>query len=294
MLSSAEVSRLLGLREARVRELVRGGLCGTPGRGRRYAFSFQDLVVLRAAKELLDGNVPAARVRRALAALRAELPEGRPLSGLRIFADGREVAVRDGGAAWQPATGQIVLDFGLDDLARDAAHVPRPAAAAPDQPAESRERHADGAEAAPEPRDDADVSARARAAFERALELEDVDPEAARDAYQHAIALDPRLVDARVNLGRIVHEAGDAPEAVRLYEEALARSPDDPIVHFNLALALEDAEQPDAAADHYRSALALDPDFADAHYNLAGLYELAGRKAEALRHYHAYKKLTDG
>jgi tetratricopeptide (TPR) repeat protein len=187
-----------------------------------------------------------------------------------------------------------VLDFGLDELARDAAHVARPPETVTGLTEPAREPRAGGGGAAREPRDDADAAAHARAAFERALELEDVDPEAARDAYRHALALDPSLVDARVNLGRIVHEAGDAREAIRLYEDALARSPDDPIVHFNLALALEDAQRPDAAADHYRSALALDPDFADAHYNLAGLYELAGRKAEALRHYHAYKKLTDG
>ena len=277
MLSSAEVSRLLGLREARVRDLVRAGLCRPSRRGRRYAFSFQDLVVLRAAKELIERHVPAARVRRALAALTAELPEGRPLSGLRIFADGREVAVRDGGAAWQPATGQIVLDFAVDDLARGLARLER-----------------EGAVADPPPGSDPDAAARARAAFESGLALEDVDPEGARDAYRRALALDPTLVDACVNLGRILHEAGDAREAVRLYEQALAQSPDDPIVHFNLALALEDADAVDAALAHYQHALALDPDFADAHYNLAGLCELAGRKAEALRHYHAYKKLTDG
>jgi tetratricopeptide (TPR) repeat protein len=209
--------------------------------------------------------------------LTVELPEGRPLSGLRIFADGREVAVRDGGAAWQPATGQIVLDFAVDDLASGLARLEREGAAA-DPPAAS----------------DPSAAAQARAAFESGLALEDVDPEGARDAYRRALALDPTLVDACVNLGRILHEAGDAREAVRLYEQALERSPEDPIVHFNLALALEDVDAVDAALAHYQRALALDPDFADAHYNLAGLCELAGRKAEALRHYHAYKKLTEG
>jgi tetratricopeptide (TPR) repeat protein len=68
--------------------------------------------------------------------------------------------------------------------------------------------------------------------------------------------LDPQLLDAYVNLGRLTHQAGDAREAARLY------------------------------------ALELDPDFADAHFNLAGLCERLGRKADALRHYQAYKKLT--
>jgi tetratricopeptide (TPR) repeat protein len=272
-LATAEVSRILGMREGQVRDLVRAGLCRPARRGRGYAFSFQDLVVLRAAKELLERHVPAARVRRALAALAAELPPERPLSGLRIFADGREVAVRDGRAAWQPATGQIVLDFAVDDLARQVADVTRGAKApvpAPDRRAE------------------------ARAAFERALDLEDADPEAARDAYRSALALDPELTDACVNLGRLAHEAGDAREAARLYHDALERSPDDAIVHFNLALALEDLRSNEAAVAHYQRALALDPDFADAHFNLAGLCEQLGREAEALRHYHAYKKLHDG
>lgn len=267
-LSTAEVSRILGLRESRVRELVRAGLC-RPARSRRgYAFSFQDLVVLRAAKELLERQISGARLRRAIAALAAELPEDRPLSGLRIFADGREVAVRDGHGAWQPATGQIVLDFEVDDLTRRAEEIVR----------------------APEP----DGVSRGQAELDRAIALEDDDPAAARAAYQRALAEDPSLVDAYVNLGRLAHAAGDAREAARLDHLALERSPDDPIVHFNLALALEDLGSNAAAVAHYQRALALDPDFADAHFNLGALCEQLGRDADAVRHYHAYKKLTEG
>jgi excisionase family DNA binding protein len=122
-LSTAEVARLLGLRESQVRELVCSGLSRPvrTRRGRAYRFSFQDLVVLYAAKRLLDQGVPASRVRRALGALARELPEGRPLSGLRIFADGRRLAVRDRGTAWQPETGQTLLDFGVEEVAQLAA-----------------------------------------------------------------------------------------------------------------------------------------------------------------------------
>jgi tetratricopeptide (TPR) repeat protein len=144
------------------------------------------------------------------------------------------------------------------------------------------------ADAAPE-----DRATRARAEFERALDLEDVDPAAAVEAYRRAVELEPQLADAWVNLGRLAHEAGRAREAVQLYERALEASPDDPVIHYNLALALEDVRGAAAAALHYEKALALDPDFADAHYNLAGLCEQLGRDAAALRHYHAYKKLTD-
>lgn len=271
-LSTAEVSNLLGLEERRIREWVRLGLCRPARHGRRYAFSFQDLVALRAAKALLEASVPATRVRRAIAALVRELPPDRPLSGLRIYADGRDVAVRHEGAHWQPATGQTLLDFEVDQLAELVEQVRKgvPASAG------------------------ADASTRAREAFERALGLEEAEPAAALEAYRGALTLDPELVDAYVNLGRLTHEAGDAAEAARLYHRALERSPEDPVIHFNLALALEDTAGATAAIAHYERALALDPDFADAHYNVAGLYEQSGRGADALRHYRAYKQLSEG
>ncbi len=270
-LSTAEVARLLGMKESQIREILRSGVLRSARRGRRYAFSFQDLVVLRAARELLERRVPAARVRRALAALSRELPEGRPLSGLRIAADGRQVAVFAGGTGWQPETGQTLLHFELDPLARQVEDLR--GRGRPEPPA-------------------ADPRERAERAFQEALDLEDVDPKAAAEAYGRALELDPEQVDAYVNLGRIAHEAGDARRAVRLYEEALRRSPDDPVVHFNLALALEDTSGPDAAVPHYERALALDPAFADAHYNLAGLCEQLGRGRDAIRHYGAYQRLT--
>jgi tetratricopeptide (TPR) repeat protein len=271
-LSTSEVARILGMKESSVREIVRTGVFRPARHGRRYAFSFQDLVVLRAARGLIEARVPAARVRRALAALARELPEGRPLSGVRVYADGRDVAVCDGDTAWQPATGQTLLSFEVDGLARLAEAV--------------------RAERRPEdPRPDA---SRARLAFERGLDLEDEDPKRAGEAYREAIALDPELADAWVNLGRIVHEAGQAEEAVHLYGRALALTPDDPILHYNLALALEDTRGAEAAAAHYERALALDPDFADAHFNLARLCEELGRRADALRHYRAYRDLTEG
>ena len=268
-LSTAEVSRIVGLRKAHVRDFVRSDLCRPARRGRSYAFSFQDLVVLRAARGLLEGGVPMRRVRRALRALIDELPAGRPLSGLRIWADGRNVAVREGGRAWHPETGQTLLDFGIDELAELVES--------------SRE------EQKPQ---DSDAAEAARIEFDRGLELEESDPGGAADAYLRCIELDGDLIDAYVNLGRLAHEAGDAVRAAALCERALERCPGDALIHFNLALALEDTKGEAAAATEYERALSLDEDFADAHFNLAGLYEKLGRGADALRHYRAYQQLT--
>jgi len=267
-LSTAEVTRILGITPARVRALVRVGLCRPLRRGRNYRFRFQDVVVLRAAHELMRKRVPAARVRRALARLARELPDERPVSGLRIFADGRHVAVRDGGTVWQPETGQVLLDFDVQSLADKVAEIrdaPR---------AQERRRAA------------------AREELDAAIELEEADTYQARRAYERALELDPELVDAWVNLGRLAHEAGDPREALRLYGQAISLAPEDALIHFNMAVALEDVQGTSPALSHYQRALELDPSFADAHYNLAGLYEQLGRETDALRHYHAYKKLT--
>ena len=262
---------------------MRAGLCGEAGRGRRYAFAFQDLVVLYAARDLMNQNVPAARVRRALAKLLSELPGDRPLSGLRIFAAGGQVTVRDGATAWHPETGQTVLDFGLDELTHRVSDLLETGAAPdPEEPAALR------TVTPPSER-----LAQAQLEFQRAIDREDSDIPGARAAYQRALELDPDLVDAYVNLGRIVHETGEPSAAALLYRAALERSPEDPIVHFNLALALEDTDGATAAAQQYERALTIDADFADAHYNLAGLCEQLGRQTDAIRHYHAYKRLTE-
>jgi len=63
--------------------------------------------------------------------LRGQLPEGRPLTGVRIAADGKRVVVQDGSAAWNPESGQTLFAFAVDDLATAAApHAKRAAEAA--------------------------------------------------------------------------------------------------------------------------------------------------------------------
>lgn len=270
-----DVARILSVSPIRVRTMVRAGLC-RPGRhGRAFEFSFQDLVLLRAAHGLSKAGVPPRRVKRAMYELNRELPSNRPLSGIRIFADGRRVAVREGHHAWQPESGQQLFVFDVDDLAARSRSV---------LPAERRS-------AVPAARGGPGESAGVW--FDRGVSLENDDPDGARTAYQRAIEVDPDMSDAYVNLGRLLHDAGDLDEAIRCYREALERAPDDPVVHYNFALVLEDAGDMDAARMHYHEAVEIDPDFADAHFNLGRLLERIGKRSQALRHLLAYRRLTE-
>ena len=111
--SMRDVQRVLRLSPDTTRNLIKAGFL-KPARGarRQYRFSFQDLIVLRTARALIDAKIPARRIRRSLESLRRELPDSVPLSGLSISAVGDHVVVRDGDTQRQVDSGQYLL--GLD------------------------------------------------------------------------------------------------------------------------------------------------------------------------------------
>ena len=126
--------------------------------------------------------------------------------------------------------------------------------------------------------------------FEKALELEESDVQAAQAAYEACLAVDAQHVEARLNLGRLLHIGGRLSEAEEVYRGAVSA---EPLLLFNVAVLLEDLDREAEAMSTYREALALDPTFADAHFNLARLYERAGKPKDALRHLLAYRRLMD-
>src|SRR2546430_2986704 len=194
--SVRDVERVLQLAPDTARSLIRAGFVH-PGRGprREYRFSFQDLIVLRTARALLDAKIPRKRIRRSLESLRSNLPESMPRSGLAVSAVGDRVVVRDGDARWQVDSGQYLL--GLDVSLQDGVlHVVE---------------HKQAAPAVPAPPDDW---------FAQALNLESSDPDGALTAYRRALDSDPHNAAAWTNWGRLLHERGRTDEADAVYRRA--------------------------------------------------------------------------
>lgn len=277
--STKDVAALLGLSAESVRSYVRAGFL-SPRQGPRgeYYFTFQDLVLLRTAKGLLAARVPRRRVRLALQNLREQLPSDRPLTGVRISAQGHHVVVRDGLDVWNPESGQALFDFELAELAREASTLALRAPSAAE---------ADDGGNRDEPEGALDW-------YERGYFLEEDSPEEAMAAYRQALELEPGLADAHLNLGRLLHERGQTPDAERHYRQALAAHPDDATAAYNLGVALQDLGRLKDATQAYEAALELDRTLADAHYNLAGLYEELGEREAAFRHLRTYRTMMQG
>ncbi len=273
-----DVEKLLHLPRSTLRALIAAGFV-TPARGPRGAwqFTFQDLIVLRTAQALAQASVPQRRITRSVRELRRKLPATMPLSGLSIGAVGDRVVVREGGARWQAETGQYVLEFDGDPAGGTLSVIAHGA------PAE---------EAAAPLRRGGPRAADPQQWFDEAAALERNDVERAVTAYRNAIAADPAFVDAPINLGRLLHEAGRHAEAERVYREALVRCGRDSLLLFNLGVLLDDQGRAPEARDAYEAALRVDPGLADGHYNLALVYESLAQPKAALRHMARYRALT--
>jgi tetratricopeptide (TPR) repeat protein len=122
----------------------------------------------------------------------------------------------------------------------------------------------------------------------RGADLEVADARAARAAYEECLAGDCTHLNARINLGRLLHLEGLLEKAEAIYRASDER---DATLLFNLGVLLEDRGNPREAIESYRAALAHDPGMADAHYNLSALLEQAGENQAAFRHLLMYRRL---
>jgi Flp pilus assembly protein TadD len=284
---SKDLKRLFGIPASQIRALIRAGHIHPLKKAGRLSYSFQDLIVLRTAGSLRAAKIPAQRINRTLRAIRESLPGELPLSGLSITAIGDRIVVREGRALRESDSGQYTLALDIIERGGDLVLI--------DQRDERRDTGRNAAATALGERGNggaAEVAAGAvdgaDAEFERALALEESDPKAARAAYEACLEQDADFLEARLNLGRLLHLEGRLREAEKVYRGVDLQ---DALLSFNLAVLLEDLEREPEAMSAYRSTLALDPGFADAHFNLARLYERTGKSKDALRHLLAYRRL---
>jgi tetratricopeptide (TPR) repeat protein len=261
-----EVERLLRLPRSTIRALVQAGFV-SPARGPRKAwlFSFQDLIVLRTARALAAAKVPRKRITRSVKALRRRLPDSMPLSGLRICAVADRVVVREGASRWHADSGQYLLAFEGDpaDGSLKILEAPR-----------------------------AEECRTPQQWFESALAAEREHFESALGDYARAIAGNPALVDAHINMGSLLHEAGRHAEAERVYRDAIKACGDEPVLLYNLGVLLDDMGRKQEALEAYEAALRGDSRLADCHYNLALLCEELDRPRQAIRHMAEYRRLA--
>ncbi len=266
--STQEVADLIGMKPDQVRHYVRRQLLD-PERGTRgeFRFGFRDVVLLRTAKGLLDSKVSSRRAYRVLLKLQEELESVSALSSVRIFADGNTVVVRQDNRLWEAESGQVQLDFTVSELAANVADL--------------AQRNLLEAKAGSDLNSDE--------WYNLGLDLEEVDPRKAPEAYARAIALDDNNADAHVNLGRLLQLSGDLKAAKKHYERALKAVPDHQLAFYNMGTVFDELEEVEQAADYYRRALAVP----DAHYNLARICELRGDEVSALRHMRQYRRLVE-
>jgi len=263
--NTKDLERLFGLPASAVRSLTRAGHISPIKRGGRLHYSFQDLLMLRTASALRSANISATKINRTLQTLRATLPSGAALNQRSLTALGNQIAIREGKMLWESESGQYVLALDIGEE-KGGLHVITRQDAAPSS-AESADEH-----------------------FAKAFALEEENPQGAIAAYEACLKADPEHLEARTNLGRLLHIAGRLADAERVYRSA---DQADPLLAFNLAVLLEDLDREPEAIQSYREALTLDPELADAHFNLARLYERARDPKASLRHLLAYRRMID-
>jgi tetratricopeptide (TPR) repeat protein len=260
-----DLERLFGLPPSTVRALARAGNIQPVRRAGRLHYSFHDLVVLRTASALRAANISSQRINRTLQELRSALPAASALNRLSLTALGNRIAIREGQTLRESDSGQYALALEIIEEKGRLHVITRQEPAAPTESSADEE-------------------------FARALALEETDPQAARDAYAACLKAEPNHLEARINLGRLLHLAGRLAEAEQVYRAAAKA---DPLLAFNLAVLLDDLGREPEAILSYREALALDPQLADAHFNLARLYERARDPQASLRHLLAYRRMMD-
>jgi tetratricopeptide (TPR) repeat protein len=257
----SEVERMTGISRRELDYWTRLRLVLPRARWGERFFNFSDLVALETIKRLAADRVPAIRIRKAVAALQAEMGTAQaPLSMLRISTNGKQVVVYSPlmeALPYEPLTGQFVLNFETSDVARKVHAMPSRSAEEWFEMGMGYDSHAESLEEAAE-------------------------------AYRRAVEAAPDWVEAHINLGTTLYQLGRMDQAREQFEAAVYFEPRNPLAEFNLGCVLEQLGLEEDAIQHLVRAIELAPGLADAHLNLALAYEKQGQSPSALQHLTLY------
>ena len=133
-----------------------------------------------------------------------------------------------------------------------------------------------------------------QAAFYLGVALEGLsDGTGATAAYKDALALDPKLTEASVNLAALSLDAKDAAGALSVADAGLKSAPKQPDLLLNRALALEALGKKDESLKAYGAAVAAAPDNIELRIAYAELLTAAKDDAAALEQLRAVSTTED-
>ncbi len=238
-------------------------------------FGFPDLVTLKTLRRLRELRIPVHKIKEAVASLKMRLEDiDRPLAQLKITTEGRRIAVHVSGSRMEATSGQLLLNFGEQEIEKLRAFPMK------------AEPKATAATAAID-------EEKAEFWFQRGLALEETGApiEAAIEAYEKALEANPAAPGALVNLGTILFRQKKFRLAREKYERAVAADPTYPLAHFNLGNLADEQGDFEGARKHYLEAIRLNPRYADAYFNLALLSERMNEILRAIGYWSTYLKL---
>ncbi len=222
-------------------------------------YTFQDLISLKAAAELISGGISLQQVTKSLEMIKKKFPNIRNLSELKFFSQNNMLFMRHNGMSFHPITGQLLLDF--EDQ--------KPAVSTQFKNPHQEKNHMFW--------------------FEYGLRC-DIEGkwQVAAKAYRKALKMNPTLADCWNNLATIFYRVGRKKKAIRYYLNALKINPSYKLAYYNLGNIFEEIKKYKFAIKMYLKAIELDPNYYDAHYNLALVYDKTHAYAEACHHWEIY------
>jgi tetratricopeptide (TPR) repeat protein len=147
-------------------------------------------------------------------------------------------------------------------------------------------------------------------AYQQALHLQPNHPDAASNIgniykekgeldkaityYHKALELEPGKADTLNNLGTVIHEKEGPSKAISLYQEAVHAKPSHIGAHINLGNALRDSGQIQASLKSYARALELQPDCAEANWNVSLALLLGGDYDNGWKYYEWRNRRPEG